>query len=114
MFNKHTLPHVTKSSIPFLTFYFLEQAVTSEERVDIPSPVVEMMLIVDTVHVVQTGWDRVGQVDIQTSPPGEHTDGLQGKLTLEMLSFDPLSNGANCSLLTVLLAPSREEINLYT
>ena len=97
-----------------LPFDFLEQAVPSEERVDIPSPVVEMMLIVETVHVVQTGWDRIGKVDIETSPPGEHTDGLQGKLTLEMLSFDPLSNGANCSLLVVFLAPGREEINLYT
>ena len=66
--------------------YCSEQAVTSEERVDIPSPVVEMMLIVDTVHLVQTGWDRVGQVDIETSPPCEHTDGLQGKLAFEMFS----------------------------
>ena len=67
----------------------LEQAVTSEERVDIPSPVLELMLIVDTVHVVQTVRDRVGQVDVETSPPGEHTDGLQRKLTLKMFSTYP-------------------------
>ena len=52
-----------------LLLYFLEQAVTSEERVDIPSPGIEMMLIVDTVHVVQTGWYRVGEVNMEASPP---------------------------------------------
>ena len=71
-----------------------------------------MMLIVDSVHVLQTAWDRVGQVDIQPSPPGEHPDGLQGKTTLEMFSIEPLSNGANCSLLVVFLAGGREEVNL--
>ena len=70
----------------------LEQAVTSQERVHIPSPVIEMMLIVDSVHVLQTAWDRVGQVDIQPSPPGEHPDGLQGKTTLEMFSKYPGSD----------------------
>ena len=91
----------------------LQQAIPSEERVDIPSPVrTECVLIVDTVHVFQAGWHRVGQVDSETSPPGEHTNGLQGKLTLKMLSFDPLSYGADCSLLMVFLAGGREEIYL--
>ena len=72
------------------------------------------MLIVDTVHVFQAGWHRVGQVDSEASPPGEHPDGLQGKLTLKMLSKYPEANGANCSVLVVFLAGRREEINLPT
>ena len=79
-----------------------------------PSPVIEMMLVVDTKHVLQTCWDRVGEVDTEASPPREHTDGLQRKLTLEMLVIHPLSNGADGSLLMVFLASDREEINLQT
>ena len=78
----------------------------------VPSPLIEMMLIVDSVHVLQTVWDWVGEVDIEASPPGEHTDGLQRKPTLKMLSFDPLSYGADCSLLMVFLTGGREEIYL--
>ena len=65
----------------------LDQAVTGEEGVDIPSPGIEGVMIVDSVHVLQTARDRVGQVDIQPFPPGEHPDGLQGKTTLEMFSI---------------------------
>ena len=88
----------------------LDQAVTGEEGVDIPSPGIEGVMIVDSVHVLQTCRDREGQVDIEPFPPGEHPDGLQGKTTLEMLFFQPLSNGANYSLLVVFLAGGREEI----
>ena len=90
----------------------LVQAVTSEEGVEIPSPVIDWMLIVNSVHVLQTVRDWVGEVDTEASPPREHTDGLQRKLTLKMFSTYPESNGANCSLLMVFLAGGREEINL--
>ena len=78
----------------------------------VPSPLIEMMLIVDSVHVLQAGWHRVGQVDIETSPPREHTDGLQRKPTLIRLLIYPKSNRANNFLLMVFLAGGREEIYL--
>ena len=78
----------------------------------VPSPLIEMMLIVDSVHVLQAGWHRVGQVDSETSPPREHTDGLQRKSTLTRLLIYPKSNRANSFLLKVFLAGGREEIYL--